>query len=244
MSGLTTITQLRHFNWISFWGAALLWVLCFALWDRLFVLIRDVFSIAPIRAVSRAGYRLIISGSVMANYEKPLWSDLAASAQEVAEGLLLAGIIALIIVKMLHVVAESTILSSWLFAITHTVPIVLAIWFLPWIGAGHWFKAVTVAAVSCLPFLQSLWGLRDQPFTKRILLALDNALPYAFLGMLFGEMYAATAGLGFFIVVARAVGNRTEALATSMIAFGLMVAVSVTLRLAAKRLNTWRPMTI
>ena len=59
--------------------------------------------------------------------------------------------------------------------------------------------------------------------------------------MLFGELYAATAGLGFFIVIARALGNRTEALATSLIAFGLMIAVSLTLRFTAKRLLSRRP---
>jgi ABC-type nitrate/sulfonate/bicarbonate transport system permease component len=59
--------------------------------------------------------------------------------------------------------------------------------------------------------------------------------------MLFGEMYAATAGLGFFIVVARAVGNRTEALATSMIAFALVIAVSLALRFAAKIVSASTP---
>ena len=93
-----------------------------------------------------------------------------------------------------------------------------------------------VGAVSFLPFAQSLWGLRDQAVVSRILLALDNALPYAFVGMLFGELWAATAGLGFFLVVARALGNRTEALATSLITLGLMLSVSFTLRFVIRRL--------
>src|SRR5206468_1772134 len=94
------------------------------------------------------------------------------------------------------------------------------------VGVGHWFRAAIVAAVSFLPFVQSLWGLRDEPLVRRILLALDNASPYAFVGMLFAQLFASTAGLGFLIVVMRAEGNSTEALAISLITFGLLVAVS------------------
>jgi hypothetical protein len=166
------------------------------------------------------------------------------SSQELVEGLLLTGIAAIIGVKMIQAAAGSTIRSSWFFAMTHTVPVVLAISFMPWIGIGHWLRATIVAAVSFLPFVQSLWGLRDQPLASRILLALDNALPYAFVGMLFGQLWASTAGLGFFIVVSRAQGNRTEPVATSLIAFGLMVVVSLLLRLAGKRLGTSSPATI
>jgi ABC-type nitrate/sulfonate/bicarbonate transport system permease component len=244
VTGTITINQLRHTNWISFGGAGLLWILCFALWDQLDVLIKDVFAIPPLRTVSRGGYKLLTSGYTIANSEKPVWPDVAVSAQELAEGLLLSGIIAFIAAKMCRAVARSRLHSSWLLAVTHTVPIPLAVSLLPWIGVGHWFKGITVATVSCLPFLQSLWGLREQPFLSRILMALDNALPYAFLGMLFGEIYAATAGLGFFIVVARAEGYRVEALATSLIAFGLMVVVSLTLRFVAKILSASRPQTI
>jgi ABC-type nitrate/sulfonate/bicarbonate transport system permease component len=76
------------------------------------------------------------------------------------------------------------------------------------------------------------------------LLALDNALPYAFVGMLFGQLFASTAGLGFLIVVMRAEGNRTEALATSLITFGLLVVVSLALTLVAKTIASSTPPTI
>lgn len=181
---------------------------------------------------------------MIANMEEPLWRDMGVSSQELVEGLFFIGVAAIIAAKLVRFVADSTIRSSWFFAMAHTVFIVVAISAMPWIGITHWFRAAIVAAVSFLPFVQSLWGLRDQPLVSRILLALDNALPYAFVGMLFGQMYASTAGLGFFIVVSRAQGNRTEALATSLITFGLMVAVSLTLRFAAKKVSPLRPLTI
>lgn len=69
-------------------------------------------------------------------------------------------------------------------------------------------------------------------------MALDNALPYAFFGMLFGETFASTKGVGFFIAVARSSGYRTEALAASLITLALMIVVSIILRLILKRLIT------
>jgi hypothetical protein len=244
LNGATIVGQLRETNWTSRLGAAILWVLCFALWYRLFVLLRDIFAIAPLREVSRAAHRLLTTGYVTASTQEPLWLDVAVSSQELAEGLLLTGIVGIIAVKAVQFAADSTLRSSWFFAATHTVPVVLAILSIAWIGVGHWFRATIVAAVSLLPFVQSLWGLRDRPLFSRILLALDSALPYAFIGMLFAQLFASTAGLGFLIVVMRAEGNRTEALATSLITFGLLVVVSLALRLVAKTIAASTPPTI
>lgn len=244
MNGVTIVRQLRETNWTSRLGAAILWALCFALWYRLFVLLRDIFAIAPLREVTRAAHRLLTTGYVTVSTQEPLWRDVAVSSQELAEGLLLIGIAGIIAVKVVQFVADSTFRSSWFFAVTHTVPVVLAILSIAWIGVGHWFRVAIVAAVSFLPFVQSLWGLRDEPLVRRILLALDNASPYAFVGMLFAQLFASTAGLGFLIVVMRAEGNSTEALATSLITFGLLVAVSLTLRLVAKTVWSSTPPTI
>jgi ABC-type nitrate/sulfonate/bicarbonate transport system permease component len=118
---------------------------------------------------------------------------------------------------------------------------VLAITLTPWLGKGHWLKAVIVAATSFSSFAEIFWGFRGAPLVPRILLAVDNALPYAFVGMLFGELWAATSGLGFFTIVARAAGNRTEALASALITLGLMVSVSFVLKLSIKWLLSSEP---
>ena len=83
----------------------------------------------------------------------------------------------------------------------------LAITLTPWLEAGRWLNAVIVAAVSFFSFAEILWGFRGGALVSSILLALDNALPYGFVGMLFGELWAATTGLGFFTVIARAMGQ-------------------------------------
>ena len=236
MTSIATVRQLRDSNWITFLAAGILWFLCFAFWDRFYVFLRDFFAIAPFWLVIRASYRLLTTGSMIANMESTLWHDVAVSAQEITEGLLVSGVLAFIAVRVLRAAAGLRLRVSWLFVFGNTLPIVVAIMLMPWLGVNHWLRAVIVGAVSFLPFAQSLWGLRDQAVVSRILLALDNALPYAFVGMLFGELWAATAGLGFFLVVARALGNRTEALATSLITLGLMLSVSFILRFVIRRL--------
>jgi hypothetical protein len=140
MNGTAIVRQLREMNWISFFGAGILWFLCFALWDRLHVFISDIFAIASLQAVGRASYKVLTTGLVIANIEGPVWPDVAVSAQELAEGLLLTGLVAIIAVKILRVAAGSTIRSSWVFALTHTVPVVLAIFSIRWIGISHWLK--------------------------------------------------------------------------------------------------------
>jgi ABC-type nitrate/sulfonate/bicarbonate transport system permease component len=72
-------------------------------------------------------------------------------------------------------------------------------------------------------------------------LAVDEALPYAFSGMFFAEAYAATAGLGFLILVSRPTGFIAGALAIALITFGLLVFISSVLRFIVKRLVISEP---
>jgi ABC-type nitrate/sulfonate/bicarbonate transport system permease component len=235
-NAISTLRQIHTSKPSSLFGAAALWLFCFAIWDFFAPLLRDLFAIAPLRNVIRSAYSLLTIGSTMPNMDATIWFNVAVSAQEIAIGLLLGGVLAFFVVQVIRVI-ESTIRLSWLLAFTHSSPIVIAIAVMPLVGIGIGLKAVIVAAASLFPFTETLWGLRNSPLPTRILLALKRALPYAFVGMFFAELWASTAGLGFFIVVARAVNNKTEALAAALIAFALMVAVSVCLTFVIKRLG-------
>jgi ABC-type nitrate/sulfonate/bicarbonate transport system permease component len=237
MKAVAAFRQIRASDWKSFLTAGSLWLLCFAVWNAFYVFLRDVFMIAPIHQVIRSAHRLLTTGSMMANMESTLWRDIAASAREIGEGLLLGGLIALMLVRVVKA-GGSRIRLTWIFALTHILPIVIAVRLVPLIGIGHWLKPVIIAAASLYPFAHTLWELRTAPRLIRGLMALDNALPYAVFGMFFGELWAAVEGVGFFIIVARGKGNRTEALAASLITLGLMIVVSFILRLIMKRLLT------
>jgi ABC-type nitrate/sulfonate/bicarbonate transport system permease component len=240
MKGLAAIRQIRSPHWQSCFGAGMLWILFFAFWDVFYPFLRDVFMIAPLRHVLRAAYRLLTTGSVIANMESTLWWDIAASIREIGEGLLLGGVLAYVLVRVLDA-SDSRIRLSWILALTHILPIIIAVRLIMGVGIGHWFKVIIIAASCLFPFGETLWGVRTAPRVTRLLIALDNALPYAFAGMLLGEAWASTECLGFFIIVARASGNRTEALAASMIALAAMALVSLLLRFTVNRLNTSEP---
>jgi ABC-type nitrate/sulfonate/bicarbonate transport system permease component len=240
VSTTTTVLQIREADPMSRLGSVILWLLYFVSWFCLPVLIINLLVISPLKETIAAAYILLTGGSEIAAMQE-FWVDVRVSFQELVEGILGAGLFSLAAVKILRVAGVREIRATWFIVLTHTVPIVLAVSSMPLIGIGHWLRASIVAAVSVFPFLKTLWDLRDQPLPNRIFLAVDNSLPYAFVGMLFGQLWASTAGIGFFIVMSRANGHRTEALAASVITFGLLVALSFLLRFAAKRFDTPGP---
>jgi hypothetical protein len=102
-------------------------------------------------------------------------------------------------------------------------------------------KLLMICGIVVFPAARALWSYTNFPLASRLLIAVDEALPYAFLGMVFGELYASTAGLGFLIVVARAQLFIAEAMGTALITFGLLVFISSMLRFAVKRLAVMKP---
>ena len=114
MKGTAAFREIFASNWKSFIRAATLWMLCFAVWDNFYVFLRDVFMIAPIRQVIRASYALLTSGSMMANWDTSLWWDIAVSSSEIGE-LLLSGLIALMLVRVVESATRDTFVLAILF---------------------------------------------------------------------------------------------------------------------------------
>jgi len=67
-------------------------------------------------------------------------------------------------------------------------------------------------------------------------MATYHVLPSAFIAMLFGELWAATAGLGFMMTVANATNQFDKALAGFIITIALLTGISAVLRLIVKLL--------
>jgi ABC-type nitrate/sulfonate/bicarbonate transport system permease component len=105
---------------------------------------------------------------------------------------------------------------------------------------GVWQTRLAVAFLTFYPFFQSWCAFRNQTRTFRILLALDDALPFAFVAMIYGET-AATAGLGFEMIVASGTDQWDKAIAVFLITVGLLVCLSSCLRWIAGRFYTPAP---
>jgi ABC-type nitrate/sulfonate/bicarbonate transport system permease component len=105
---------------------------------------------------------------------------------------------------------------------------------------GVWQTRLAVAFLTFYPFFQSWCAFRNQSRTFRILLAFDDALPFAFVAMIYGET-AATAGLGFEMIVASGTDQWDKAIAVFLITVGLLVCLSFCLRWVARRFYTPAP---
>jgi ABC-type nitrate/sulfonate/bicarbonate transport system permease component len=175
-----------------------------------------------------------------------IWGDIGLSLLEVIGGIVLGGLAGQGMFVVLSHIASFRKLLFPLLQLTHISAIVLwlivfVVW-LNWFGHSHpsfvyfWHKVIVVGCLTFFTLFQALWGFRDRPIFYRLLLAVDDALPIAFVAMVFGEAYAATQGLGFLIVVASAMQQSDKAIAGCLVTFALMAGLSFVLRWTAKRL--------
>ncbi|MBI4487781.1 MAG: hypothetical protein HY694_01730 [Deltaproteobacteria bacterium] len=232
--GAIITTEVASRSWSSLWGSVLIGLGCLVL--GLIAYFYPLIS-SPLD-VLQAIYRLFVGTSISSTNET-IWRHLGISIFEAFGGLLLAGGVALIVRRALFAGAT---FRNWAFpflSLTYIAPIVLSVVLIVWAqpyGVYPWRIAVGVALLSFFPFMQVLWGLRERPLSFQILLAADEALPFAFVAMLFGEAFTSVVGLGFFMVVARAKLYIAESVAASLLTLALLIGLSSALRAVVK----WR----
>jgi ABC-type nitrate/sulfonate/bicarbonate transport system permease component len=202
------------------------------LWELVAYMRFPRWSSSPLGVMS-AGYQLLTHGEI--------YTDIRVSLLELLGGIVFGGSIALLVFALMsdNGIIRGALIS--LLPLSHISSLVL--WLLSFLILGrivpdflnYWHKVLVVGCLVFFPFVQALWGLRDQPISYRILLAIDQALPIAFVAMLFGELFAATAGLGFMMVTASASYQTHKGLAGFLITVFLLVSLSTTLRWIVKR---------
>ena len=130
-----------------------------------------------------------------------IWPDIRLSLLEITGGIVVSGLIGFLIVEGLFKKKFSNRIRA-LLCLTAVAPVVLASQIMFWVGIGIWQKILTITCFMCFPFMQALSSYRNLTLLNRLLTALDEAMPYAFVGMVFAEAMAATAGLGFLMIIA------------------------------------------
>jgi ABC-type nitrate/sulfonate/bicarbonate transport system permease component len=214
-------------TWKSACGFLLLALSLLILWHR--------WHNSPIGVV-QAGYHLLA--------QSEFYRDVRVSLLELLGGTVLGGSIAIL---MIALVSADGVIKKVLFLLlplSNISPIVM--WLFSWVAVGwilpaprcldYWHKDIAVGCLPFFPFVQALWGLHDRPLPYRILLAIDNALPVAFVAMCYGEIYAATAGLGFMMIVAYATSQFDKGLAGFLVAVALLMGLSCILKWTVRRL--------
>jgi ABC-type nitrate/sulfonate/bicarbonate transport system permease component len=184
---------------------------------------------------STAPYRLLGS---------EIWGDICLSLLEVIGGVVLSalagqGVFVVLSKKagvkkfLFYVLPLANISTMVLWMIIFTL---WRIWFIPSHSSFiyFWHKVIGVGCLTFYPIVQSLWGLRARPILYRVLMAIGDAVPIAFVAMIFGEHYAATQGLGFRMAVATATQQKDQAIAVCVVTLILMVGLSVLFRWTAR----------
>jgi ABC-type nitrate/sulfonate/bicarbonate transport system permease component len=184
---------------------------------------------------STAPYRLLGS---------EIWGDIRLSLLEVSGGVVLSGLAGQGVFVLLSKKAGVKKFLFYVLPLANISTIVLwliiftlwRIWFIPSHSSFiyFWHKVIGVGCLTFYPIVQTLWGLRNHKTIYRILMAIDQAVPIAFVAMVFGEYYAATQGLAFRMAVATAIQQKDQAIAVCVVTLILMVGLSVLLRWTAR----------
>jgi ABC-type nitrate/sulfonate/bicarbonate transport system permease component len=235
--------QLERANRSSLIALIVIVIVCLLLWQAFSSLWFYGHSVSPIAPVSPLG-----AFKAMRNMFESgeIWLDVKVSVLlEMFLGLvaccLMAFVVAAICISkplrsalffFLSFAVVPTMLTAYSLAFTFLLPLHSTI--------GVWQTRVVVAFFTFYPFFQSWCAFRNQGRTFRILLALDDALPFAFVAMIYGERIA-TAGLGFEMIVAIATYQWDKAIAVFLITVGLLVCLSSCLRWIARRFYTPAP---
>lgn len=214
----------------SYWGSVILIVICLSAWQLFADQILRHFRVGSPLAVLGTVYPPLASGL--------LFFDIAVSLLEVFTGLVLGGGVAVVIFKGMSAKVHFKNLMFSVLPLTFIVPIMLRLVEFHWVELSNspWRTALGVGLLTFYPLVLVLWGLRDHHWVCKILLAADDALPYTFLAMLFGETMSASKGLGFWIIVGRNTLSISQSLGTSLLAFALLIFLSSLLRSTAAHL--------
>jgi ABC-type nitrate/sulfonate/bicarbonate transport system permease component len=168
------------------------------------------------------------------------WHDIQISTLEIAGGILLGAPLALLASLLLSKSRDIHPIVDAILPATYLSPI--AMWLLVFLlvsptsglymGVGQ--KTVAAGFLTFFPILRALRAFHDATLLQRWALAVDDALPIAFVGILFAELYAATAGLGFWMTVASATQQYQQGLAGFFVTAALFTGISIFLRATAR----------
>jgi NitT/TauT family transport system permease protein len=222
-------------------------------------LVNPLFISSPTLA-ARAAYELFAEGEI--------WKDLRVSATEFVVGYLLAAAVAIPLGLAVGWYRRLYYLLSPFIDALNAVPrVTLLPLIVIWFGIGIWSKIVVVFLGAVIPMLINTFsGVRTNEerflrvarsfgasqLTIFLTIVLPGTVPFIFtglkyaagralLGVVVGELYAATAGIGYLIAIA---GNTFQTdkvfVGILLVTFTGLVTVEVLNRLE-RRFDAWRP---
>lgn len=222
-------------------------------------LINPIFMSAPSR-ILKAGYGLFASGEI--------WNDLRVSGTEFIVGYVLAAVIGIPFGILAGWYKKFFYITDpFLSSLNATPRVALLPLIIIWVGIGIWSKIVIVFLGALFPILlNTLDGVKttDERLLKAarsfgaddfqifrtvvlpatvpfILSGLRLGVGRALVGIVVGELYAATAGIGFLITVAGATFQTDKVFVGILIIAAAGVISFELLNRLERRFDNWRP---
>jgi ABC-type nitrate/sulfonate/bicarbonate transport system permease component len=210
------LIELRSYSSTRLLGCILITICALGVWQLL--------SLSPLEEIFSSPVMVLLVLTDLLR-EEVFWQDLSVSVLEIIGALLVAAGCTVICYRVLP---SRRIVKGWgllLFARWELVVFVLSVAVVSWSGeVNYWRRILSIGLVVTYPMLETLWEVKEQPVSVRLMLAIDSALPYAVVLMLFSEALASTGGLGFSIVLSH---TRKDTLAE-----GIAMAVVILILLA------------
>jgi NitT/TauT family transport system permease protein len=221
--------------------------------------VNPLFTSSPLRIV-RAGYDMFADGSIFEHLE--------ASAQEFAAGFGLAIVLGVPLGLLMGWYSRlNAVLEPFVSALYATPRIALLPLILIWLGIGLASKIAIVFLGAIFPILvNTITGVRtvEADFIKAarsfgandrqmfltvvlpssvpmLLAGLRLGLGHALVGIVVGEMYGATKGLGFLIATAGARFQTDRVMVGILIIAACGIALTELFRVIERRFERWRP---
>ena len=203
---------------------------CLSVWFLLGRVLNNLLGLPPV--VDILMEITIMASSFSDSVAYPLMMSLA----EVLLGVSIAAGSAVVITQLSNHRSGARQIVELLVPYTFVIPVLISLVALPWPRPLR--IAFGVALISIYPCMEVMWRTAIHIGHRAVPIAIDEALPFAFIGMLFGEAMFSTSGVYLLIIQARshqATTNRAVALA--VLIFATLVLLSSCFRWIANRLT-------
>ena len=225
--GKVLLAELKNENWRSLAVAFGFFAACLCLWQFAESLREGTSTFHSSPAFIAGAFVKLMSTSELLN-------DTAVSSGEIISGIAASGVIGIILILVMDRIGGARRIPDFILQTSQIAPIALLPDVMVKVGAYRYWSTICVAIFVFYPIVRVLYGLRNEMFFRRILLALDAALPYGAAAIIYSEAMYAVAGLGFVMVVSGATFQLDKGMVAFLVLIFLVALVSALLRRIAK----------
>jgi ABC-type nitrate/sulfonate/bicarbonate transport system permease component len=167
------------------------------------------------------------------------YRDVSVSFGELGAGMLISGSLAAGIVFLREQFSSADNISDPLIRACQLAPIAAlpSVQYSYGVSLSRW-SVLCVVTFTFYPFLRALTGFNEVRAVSRLALATSEALPYGCAAFIFGEMWNATAGIGFMMTVAAATYQIDKGMAGFVVLVSLFGMTHIILHCIAKKMWT------